>query len=135
VDRQREGATHRTAAAGALPGPICYGKGGTQPTVTDAFLVNGFIKQKNFLGGEMSLDVAGARNGILKHVAEPLGMDLLAASTASGADESCGQGAGIDQDRRSRPISWRARREEALARAVRPQTDHGWSGRNSPHGA
>ncbi|MEP7246828.1 MAG: hydantoinase/oxoprolinase family protein [Gammaproteobacteria bacterium] len=68
-------------SAGAQPGPICYGRGGTQPTVTDAFLVNRFINEKNFLGGEMSLDVEGARRGIRAHVAEPFGMELLQASS------------------------------------------------------
>ncbi len=44
-------------SAAAKPGPICYGKGGTQPTTTDAFVANGYIDPGNFLGGEMQLDV------------------------------------------------------------------------------
>lgn len=68
-------------SAGAVPGPICYGRGGTTPTVTDAFLVNGFINEHNFLGGEMSLDKAGARSAMAAQIAEPLGIDLLAASS------------------------------------------------------
>lgn len=52
-------------SSGAEPGPICYGKGGTEPTITDANLVLGIIG-KELLGGEMTLDVEGARNGLGK---------------------------------------------------------------------
>ncbi|MGE4427820.1 MAG: hydantoinase/oxoprolinase family protein [Solirubrobacteraceae bacterium] len=48
-------------SAGAEPGPACYGRGGTQPTVTDAALVAGWIDPRYFLGGALPLDVAGAR--------------------------------------------------------------------------
>lgn len=49
-------------SAGAEPGPVCYQRGGTQPTVTDANAVLGRIDPEAFLGGEMSLDVAAARS-------------------------------------------------------------------------
>jgi N-methylhydantoinase A len=68
-------------SAGANPGPVCYRRGGTQPTVTDALLVNGLINEKNFLGGEMSLDLQGAQHGIRTQVADPFGMELLKASS------------------------------------------------------
>lgn len=61
-------------SAGASPGPICYGQGGTEPTTTDACVVNGYIDPAGFLGGEMSLDVDRARTGIEQKVAAPLGM-------------------------------------------------------------
>lgn len=51
-------------SAGSTPGPVCYGRGGTEPTVTDANLVLGRIAPSSFLGGEMSLDEAGARDAI-----------------------------------------------------------------------
>lgn len=51
-------------SAGAEPGPMCYGKGGTQPTVTDAAVVNGIIDPGNFLGGEVSLNEKLAASGI-----------------------------------------------------------------------
>ncbi|MCC7426878.1 MAG: hydantoinase/oxoprolinase family protein [Alphaproteobacteria bacterium] len=51
-------------SAGAKPGPVCYGRGGTEPTVTDADLVLGYLDPRYFLGGAMSLDVAAARNAI-----------------------------------------------------------------------
>jgi N-methylhydantoinase A/oxoprolinase/acetone carboxylase beta subunit/N-methylhydantoinase B/oxoprolinase/acetone carboxylase alpha subunit len=44
-------------SAGAFPGPACYGRGGTEPTVTDALLVLGYLDAKRFLGGDMALDV------------------------------------------------------------------------------
>jgi N-methylhydantoinase A len=47
-------------SAGARPGPVCYGHGGTEPTVTDALVVLGYIDAANFLGGDMRLDRAGA---------------------------------------------------------------------------
>ena len=51
-------------SAGAQPGPACYGRGGTQPTVTDANLVLGYLRPDGFLGGEMSLDVEAARTAV-----------------------------------------------------------------------
>ena len=59
-------------SAGAEPGPICYGRGGTRPTVTDACLVLGYIDPDAFLGGTMPLDREGARVGIRDAVAEPM---------------------------------------------------------------
>ncbi len=51
-------------SAGSEPGPVCYGRGGTQPTVTDADLVLGYLNPAYFLGGEMELDSAGAKAAI-----------------------------------------------------------------------
>jgi N-methylhydantoinase A len=66
-------------SAGAEPGPICYGRGGTQPTVTDADLLLGYLDADYFLGGTMKLDAAAARRGIEQRVAEPLGISFLQA--------------------------------------------------------
>lgn len=63
-------------SAGADPGPICYGKGGGEPTFTDAALVSGLLDPERFLGGEMALDVEAARRGIRSAIAEPLGLTL-----------------------------------------------------------
>lgn len=60
-------------SAGSTPGPACYGRGGTEPTITDANLVLGFIDKASFLGGEMLLDVNAAHRAIAEHIAEPLG--------------------------------------------------------------
>jgi N-methylhydantoinase A len=67
-------------SAGAAPGPICYGLGGTQPTVTDANLVLGYLNPDHFLGGRMHLDVEGARRGIEAHIARPLGLGVAEAA-------------------------------------------------------
>jgi N-methylhydantoinase A len=67
-------------SAGAEPGPACYGRGGTQPTVTDANLVLGRLGADRFLGGEITLDVGAAERAIREHVAEPLGMNVLDAA-------------------------------------------------------
>ncbi len=68
------------ASAGAQPGPACYGRGGTLPTVTDADLVLGYLDVESFEGGELEVDVAAARTAIEQHVAKPLNMDLVAAA-------------------------------------------------------
>jgi N-methylhydantoinase A len=59
-------------SAGAKPGPVCYRRGGTEPTVTDANVVLGRIDPDYFLGGAMSLDADGAKKAILERVANPL---------------------------------------------------------------
>jgi N-methylhydantoinase A len=63
-------------SAGARPGPVCYGRGGTLATVTDADVVLGIISPDNFLGGRMKLDLAGATEAIRTQVAEPLGVSV-----------------------------------------------------------
>ncbi|MBI3092500.1 MAG: hydantoinase/oxoprolinase family protein [Candidatus Tectomicrobia bacterium] len=67
-------------SSGSDPGPACYGLGGTLPTVTDADLVLGYLDPNFFLGGEMKLDLEGARAAIERHVAQPLGLDLVRAA-------------------------------------------------------
>ncbi len=66
-------------SAGSTPGPVCYGKGGVEPTVTDALTVLGYIDAENFLGGDMKLDRAGAF-AACKALGEPLGLDAEAAA-------------------------------------------------------
>jgi N-methylhydantoinase A len=67
-------------SAGADPGPACYGKGGDRPTVTDADVVLGIIDPGFFLGGRFPLHRELAEEAIRKHVAEPLGIDVLEAA-------------------------------------------------------
>lgn len=67
-------------SAGAVPGPICYGRGGTRPTLTDANLVLGYLDPDYFNGGAMTLDVAGAAAGIEIAIAKPLGLPLTGAA-------------------------------------------------------
>jgi N-methylhydantoinase A len=69
-------------SAGGYPGPVCYGQGGTAPTVTDANVVLGRLTPKRFLGGEMPLDVEGARQAIRATIADPLGLTIEEAALA-----------------------------------------------------
>jgi acetophenone carboxylase len=67
---------------GAAPGPACYGLGGRNATLTDAFVVAGFVSPAAFLGGRRVLDVDRARAALDKHVGGPLGLDADAAARA-----------------------------------------------------
>ena len=67
-------------SAGSTPGPACYGRGGTLPTVTDADLVLGYLPEAGFAGGRMRLDIDAARDAIRREVAEPLGIDVVDAA-------------------------------------------------------
>jgi len=69
-------------SAGAEPGPICYSRGGAEPTITDANLVLGRLSPTEFLGGEMPLDAGEARRGIREKVAVPTGVAELEAALA-----------------------------------------------------
>jgi N-methylhydantoinase A len=70
-------------SAGSVPGPVSYGQGNTRPTLTDAQVVLGRINASRPLGGELkSLDVEAAKQAIVKHVGEPLGLDATAAAAA-----------------------------------------------------
>src|SRR5690606_40341688 len=66
-------------SAGAEPGPACYGRGGTEATVTDASLVLGYLDPANFLGGRARLDEAAARSA-LERLADRLGVDAVRAA-------------------------------------------------------
>ena len=68
-------------SAGSTPGPVCYGRGGTEPTMTDANLSLGRIGESSFLGGEMRVDGEAARNAIID-LGRDLGLDM-----AAGPDE------------------------------------------------
>jgi N-methylhydantoinase A len=67
-------------SAGAEPGPACYGRGGKEPTVTDANLLLGFLDPETFLGGEMKLDRAEAERVVRDRLARPLGIDTIRAA-------------------------------------------------------
>ncbi len=67
-------------SAGADPGPVAYGRGGTEPTLTDANLVLGRIDARMLLGGRMQVDLDAARAAITERIAAPLGMPLEVAA-------------------------------------------------------
>lgn len=68
-------------SAGADPGPVCYGRGGSEATVTDADLILGYLDPNFFLGGKMALDVEAARHAVTRLGAE-LGLDPVKAAWA-----------------------------------------------------
>ena len=111
-------------SAGADPGPVCYGRGGTEPTVTDANVVLGRISPSAFLGGEMPLDVdRGARGDRASAIAEPLGLDSLEAAALGIVEIAIAEMSlavrGVSVAARLRPARLRAgrlRRRRAAAR-------------------
>jgi N-methylhydantoinase A len=81
IARVELGALHvGPESAGAQPGPVCYGLGGNEPTITDANLILGRLGADRFLGGEMKLDVEGATRALEMQVGAPLGLDLTQAA-------------------------------------------------------
>lgn len=64
------------ASAGSVPGPVCYSRGGTEPTVTDASVVLGYVDPDFFLGGKMKLDRDGAYAAIAEKIAKPLNISV-----------------------------------------------------------
>jgi len=67
-------------SAGSIPGPVAYGRGGTEPTVTDANQLLGRRDADHFLGGELKLDLAGCQRQMQERIAGPLGLDPTAAA-------------------------------------------------------
>ena len=67
-------------SAGAAPGPICYGHGGADATVTDADLLLGYLDADYFLGGKMALDAGACEAGLARAIGEPLGLSSLEAA-------------------------------------------------------
>ena len=84
-------------SAGADPGPACYGRGGTAPTVTDADLLLGRIDPAGFSGGRMPLDRGAAEDAIREEVAEPLGLavELAALGVSEIVDENMANAARV----------------------------------------
>ncbi|HVP09475.1 MAG TPA: hydantoinase/oxoprolinase family protein [Burkholderiales bacterium] len=71
-------------SAGAEPGPACYGRGGAEPTVTDANVVLGRVDPDAFAGGTLKLDLQKAKNAILARIGTPLGLDAAWAAAGIG---------------------------------------------------
>jgi len=67
-------------SSGSKPGPACYGRGGQDPTVTDADLLLGYLDAGSFLGGEMKLDLEAARSAMKERIADKLGMTVAQAA-------------------------------------------------------
>jgi len=69
-------------SAGADPGPACYARGGTEPTVTDCNLVLGYLDKGSLLAGDLPIDHGAAEAAVAKRLAEPLGVDVRTAAAA-----------------------------------------------------
>jgi N-methylhydantoinase A len=69
-------------SAGAVPGPVCYGRGGTRATLTDVFVTLGYINDSTLAGGSIKVDAEAGRAALRTQVADPLGQDLM--TTARG---------------------------------------------------
>lgn len=69
-------------SAGSFPGPVCYGHGGTEPTISDVDAILGYLNPDYFLGGREQLNVDLARQIFEDKVAKPLGMNLIGAAAA-----------------------------------------------------
>jgi N-methylhydantoinase A len=84
-------------SAGADPGPACYGRGGTAPTVTDADLLLGRIDPSGFSGGRMALDRGAAERAMRQEVADPLGLaiELAALGVSEIVDENMANAARV----------------------------------------
>jgi N-methylhydantoinase A len=67
-------------SAGSQPGPVCYGRGGARPTVTDADAVLGYLPADGFAGGRMHLEIDAAYDAIEREIAQPLGLDVVEAA-------------------------------------------------------
>ncbi len=78
VDLSPEGrVTVGPESAGASPGPVCYGRGGTRPTLTDVFVTLGYINDVTLAGGSIAVDAPAARRALETLISQPLGQDLL----------------------------------------------------------
>ncbi|SEQ20537.1 N-methylhydantoinase A/oxoprolinase/acetone carboxylase, beta subunit [Solimonas aquatica] len=69
-------------SVGGAPGPACFGLGGTQATITDAFLVLGLLDPASYFGGELKIDIERARAAISEHIAKPLKLSVEDAAQA-----------------------------------------------------
>ena len=69
-------------SVGSEPGPACFGLGGTQATITDAYLVLGLLDPASYFGGDLKLDSERAKKAVDEHVGKPMGLDTEAAATA-----------------------------------------------------
>ncbi len=94
-------------SAGSTPGPVCYGRGGSEPAVTDANLALGKIDPAYFAGGKIKLDEAGARTALQKNIGDRLGLKEFwpAAGVAEIVEENMANAARVHAIERGRDIA------------------------------
>ena len=81
IDREKGLLKVGPQGAGAKPGPVCYGLGGTEPTVADADLILGYLNENYFLGGRIELDKQAALDAMESKIAKPLKMSVVEAAS------------------------------------------------------
>ncbi|MEM7751290.1 MAG: hydantoinase/oxoprolinase family protein, partial [Pseudomonadota bacterium] len=69
-------------SAGAVPGPVCYRRGGEEPTVTDCNLLLGYLDASSLLAGDLPIDIDAAKTAVEEKLAKPLGVDVRTAAAA-----------------------------------------------------
>src|SRR6266702_1505842 len=116
-------------SAGAEPGPVCYGLGGSEPTVTDADLVLGYLDPGYFLGGKLRIDLAAARRVIKERIGDPLGLSIEEAAWGIHqiVNESMANAARIHTLERGKD----PHRSPSTLCAPGPATSINWTGRRS----
>jgi N-methylhydantoinase A len=82
IDERRGTPRVGPRSAGSYPGPVCYGHGGTEPTITDVDAILGYLNPEYFLGGRAELDIERAREAFEQKIARPLGMELVEGAAA-----------------------------------------------------
>ena len=94
-------------SAGSTPGPVCYGRGGSEPAVTDANLALGKIDPAYFAGGKIKLDEAGARTALQRNIGDRLGLKEFwpAAGVAEIVEENMANAARVHAIERGRDIA------------------------------
>ena len=94
-------------SAGSTPGPVCYGRGGTEPAVTDANLALGKIDPTYFAGGKISLDEAGANSALQRNIGDRLGLKGFwsAAGVTEIVEENMANAARVHAIERGRDIA------------------------------
>ena len=124
-----------------LPGPVCYGRGGDRPTVTDADAVLGYLPADGFAGGRMTLDVDAARAAIEREVADPLGIDVVEAAWGIerivNANMANATRRVLARSRRRPRAAWRSSPTAATARCTRGRSrpSSAWTGSSCPKAA
>ena len=110
-------------SAGATPGPVCYGRGGSRPTVTDANVILGRVDPAGFSGIESSAATEAVESALIAEVGRPLGLDAVESASAIGGRRQparLGDPPGVDREgqrsARLRAVSLRRRRRPACRR-------------------
>ena len=121
-------------SAGADPGPACYGRGGTEPAVTDADLALGLLDPWYFLGGDMALDIDACATA-LRSVADPLGLSANDTAVGDPRARQPEHGCGLENARRRAGCRSARRHAAGVRRRRAPCTPAAWPSCSSRRGS